>query len=108
MNELLQNVIKSTQFYDVVEFFSKDELIVTMDNIKGGAEEVVKIRTLLEKSMDNCFRKLKIPAVWLLFSLILHKKKERTATLEDCMHLSESLHSSVVSAPPCWGHDVLR
>ena len=91
MNEELQNVIKSTQFYDVVEFFSKDELIVTMDNIKGGAEEVVKIRTLLEKSMDNRFRKLKIPAVWLLFSLILRKKKERTATLEDCMHLSESL-----------------
>ena len=91
LNEELQKVIKSTQFYDIVEFFSKDELIVTMDNMKGGAEEVKKIQTLLEKSMDNRFRKLKIPVVWLLFSLILRKKKERTATLEDCMRLSESL-----------------
>ena len=91
LNEELQKVIKSTQFYDIVEFFSKDELIVTMDNMKGGAEEVKKIQTLLEKGMDNHFRKLKIPAVWLLFSLILRKKKERTATLEDCMRLSESL-----------------
>ena len=92
LNEELQKVIKSTQFYDFVEFFSKDELIVTMDNMKGGAEEVKAIRTLLEKSMNNRFRKMKIPAVWLLFSLILRKKKERTVTLEDCMHLSESLH----------------
>ena len=91
LNEELQKVIKSTQFYDVVEFFSQDELIVTMDNMKGGAEEVKKIQTLLEKSMDNRFRKLKIPAVWLLFSLILRKKSKRTATLEDCMRLSESL-----------------
>ena len=91
LNEELQKVIKSTQFYDIVEFFSKDELIVTMDNMKGGAEEVKKIQTILEKSMDNRFRKLKIPVVWLLFSLILRKKKERTATLEDCMRLSESL-----------------
>ena len=91
LNEELQKVIKSTQFYDIVEFFSKDELIVTMDNMKGGTEEVKKIQTLLEKSMDNRFRKLKIPVVWLLFSLILRKKKERTATLEDCMRLSESL-----------------
>ena len=74
-----------------MEFFSQDELIVTMDNMKGGAEEVKKIQTLLEKSMDNRFRKLKIPAVWLLFSLILRKKSKRTVTLEDCMRLSESL-----------------
>ena len=91
LNEELQKIIKSTQFYDIVEFISQDELIVTMDNMDGGAEEVKKIQTLLEKSMKRRFKELRIPAVWLIFSLILRKKNKRTATLEECMRLSDSL-----------------
>ena len=92
LSEELQKLIESTEFCDFVEFFSEDELVVTMDNMSGGTEEVKKIQELLEKCMTRCFRELRIPAVWLLFSLILRKKKERTATLEDCMHLSQSLN----------------
>ena len=88
LSEELQKLIESTEFYDFVKFFSEDELVVTMDNMSGGNEEVKKIQELLENCMTKCFRELRIPAVWLLFSLILRKKKERTATLEDCMHLS--------------------
>ena len=94
MNEEIQKIIKSTDFYDIVEFFSKDELLVTMDNMDGGVEEVKKIQTLLEKCMNRRFKELKIPAVWLLFSLILRKKSTRTATVEYCMHLSASLDMS--------------
>ena len=92
LSEELQKVIESTEFCDFVEFFSEDELIVTMDNMSGGTEEVKKIQDLLEKCMTRWFRELRIPAVWLLFSLILRKKIKRTATLEDCMHLSRSLN----------------
>ena len=94
MNKELQKIIKSTDFYDIVEFFSKDELLVTMDNMDGGAEEVKIIQTLLEKCMNRRFKELKIPAVWLLFSLILRKKSTRTASVEYCMHLSASLDMS--------------
>ena len=94
MNEELQKIVKSTNFYDIVEFFSKDELLVTMDNMDGGAEEVKIILTLLEKCMDRRFKELKIPAVWLLFSLMLRKKNTRTATVEYCMHLSATLDMS--------------
>ena len=94
MNQELQQVIESTEFSDFVEYFSEDELIVTMDNMNGGTEEVRKIQTLLEKGMNRHFKELKVPAVWLLFSLILRKKSTRTATLTDCMHLSEALRMS--------------
>ena len=94
LDDELQKVIRSTQFYDFVEFFSEDELIVTMDNMDGGTEEVKKIQSLLEKSMDRNFIKHRIPGVWLLFSLIIRKKNRRTATLEECMHLSETLKMS--------------
>ena len=92
LSEELQKLIESTEFCDLVEFFSEDELIVTMDNMSGGTEEVKKIQDLLEKCMTRCFRELRIPAVWLLLSLILRKKEKRTATLEDCMLLSQSLN----------------
>ena len=94
LDDELQKVIRSTQFYDFVEFFSEDELIVTMDNMDGGTEEVKKIQSLLEKSMDRNFIKHRIPGVWLLFSLILRKKNRRTATLEECMNLSGTLNMS--------------
>ena len=94
LDDELQKVIQSTQFCDFVEFFSEDELIVTMDNMGGGAEEVKKIQSLLEKSMDRHFNKYKIPAVWLFFSLILRKKGTRLATLKECMHLSGTLNMS--------------
>ena len=92
MNEELQKVIKSTDFYDFVEFFSEEELIVALDNMEGGVEEVKKIQSLLEKSLYRRSLELKIPAVWLIFSLILRKKNKRTATIEECTHLSEALH----------------
>ena len=92
LSEEFQKVIESTELCDFVEFFSEDELIVTMDNMSGRTEEVENIQDLLEKCMTRWFRELTIPAVWLLFSLILRNKTKRTATLVDCMHLSRSLN----------------
>ena len=94
MNEELLKVIEATEFSKFVKFFSEDELIITVDNMNGGTEEVKKIQALLEKGMDRHFKELRIPAVWLLFSLILRKKSIRTATLEDCLLLSQSLRMS--------------
>ena len=94
MNDELQRVIESTEYRNFVEFFSEDELIVTMDNMNGGAGEVKKIQALLEKSMNRCFKKLQVPAVWLLFSLKLRKRHKRTAKLNECMRLAGALHMS--------------
>ena len=63
LSEELQKLIESTEFCDFVEFFSEDELIVTMDNMSGGTEEVKKIQELFEKCMTRCYRELRIPVV---------------------------------------------
>ena len=94
MNKELFELIKSTNFLDSVEFFSEEELILTIDNMSGGAEEVMKVRTLLEKTISRRFKKLEVPAVWLIFSLILRKMNVRTATLEYCLQLSRELDMS--------------
>ena len=61
----LQAVIRDTDFFEknVVQFCSADQLVIAMDNARGGAAEVQKIRRLLERSMQKNFRKLKVPGV---------------------------------------------
>ncbi len=89
-DQQLQHVIRDTDFFHkgVVQFFSEDKLVISMDNMKGGREEVVNIRQVLEKAMEKHFKKLKIPAVWLLFSLCLRMREVRTASMDTCLKLS--------------------
>ena len=96
INEQLKKIIKSTYFYDkdIVQFISEENLIVTMDNMGGGAEEVDQIHKLLEKGMEKHFKKLRIPAVWLFFSLFLRDRDMKTAPLDYCLQLSEQLNMS--------------
>ncbi len=72
----LQKVIRDTDFFksDLVQFFSEDKLVISMDNMGGGKDEVGQIRKILEDAMEKHFKKLKIPAVWLLFSLCLRMR----------------------------------
>ena len=92
----LQSLIKSTDFYDkdIVQFYSKEELIIPMNNMEGGAEEVKRIQKLLERGMDRHFKKIPIPVVWLFFSLSLRRKNVRTANLDFCLKLSRQLNMS--------------
>ena len=89
-DEELQSIIRNTDFFekDIVQFCSEGKLVVSMDNMGGGAEEVNEIRKLLERAMENHFKKLRIPAVWLLFSLCLRMRDVRTASMECCLELS--------------------
>ena len=92
----LQSIIRDTDFFenDVVKFCSESKLVVSMDNMGGGAEEVNEIRKILERAMENHFEKLRIPAVWLLFSLCLRKRDVRTASMECCLELSSLFNMS--------------
>ncbi len=90
----LQKVINDTHFKndDIVQFCSKDRLVVSLDNMGGRREEIDHLHQLLENAMEKHFKKLKIPAVWLLFSLCLRMREVRTASLETCLALSHALN----------------
>ena len=92
----LQSVIRNTDFFEkgIVQFCSEGKLVISMDNMGGGAEEVNEIRKLLERAMENRFKKLRIPAVWLLFSLCLRMRDVRTASMECCLELSSLFNMS--------------
>ena len=96
LDENLQSIIRGTDFFEkgLVKFCSEGKLIVAMDNMKGGVEEVKAIREMLVTAMDRHFKPLRIPAVWLLFNLCLAQTNKRTASMSSVLELSRQFNMS--------------
>ena len=92
----LQESIRSTDFYKegLVQFSSKDRMVIPIDNMHGGKDEIGKVRVFLEEGMKKHFKKLSIPAAWLVLSLCLRKREERTASLGSVLQLAGDLGMS--------------
>ena len=95
-DELLQKKIRSTPFYEkgIIEFASEGQLMLPVDNMHGGQDEIVRIRKILEKIIEKSFKKIEIPASWLLLSLQIRSKSLRTMSLEDCEELAGKMKIS--------------
>ena len=96
LDEDLQSIIRGTDFFDkgLVKFCSEGKLIVAMDNMKGGVEEVKAIREMLNTAMERYFKPLRIPAAWLLFNLCLAQTNKRTASMKNVLELSSQFNMS--------------
>ena len=96
LDEDLQSIIRETDFFDkgLVKFCSEGKLIVAIDNMKGGVDEVKAIREMLNKAMERHFKPLRIPAVWLLFNLCLAQTNKRTASWKSVLELSSQFNMS--------------
>ena len=92
----LQSIIKGTDFFekDLVQFSSESKLIVAMNNMDGGVEEVEAIKKMLNQAMERHFKPLSIPAVWLLLNLCLRMNKARTASMKSILELSSQFNMS--------------
>ena len=92
----LQERIRATDFYreGLVQFASENRLILAIDNKSGGAEEVDTLRKFFEEHMQKHYRKIKIPAAWLVLSLYLRKQEKRTVSLQDCLVWARKLNMS--------------
>ena len=92
----LQSIVESTDFFekDLVQFCSEDKLIVAMNNMNGGVEEVEAIKKMLNQAMERHFKPLSIPAVWLLLNLCLRMNKDRTASMKSVLELSGQFNMS--------------
>ena len=89
----LQESIRSTDFFSkgLVQFASKDRMVLPIDNMHGGKDEIRKVCQFLEEAMKRHFKKLSIPAAWLVLSLCLRKREKRTASLQSVLQLAGEL-----------------
>ena len=91
-DQKLRNSIRSTAFFEnLVQFSSKGRMILPIDNMHGGENEIQKIRQFLEEGMRKHFKKLSIPPAWLVLSLCLRKMKERATSLQNVLQLAREL-----------------
>ena len=92
----LQESIRSTDFFSkgLVQFASKDRMVLPIDNMHGGKDEIKKVRQFLEEGMKRHFKKLSIPAAWLVLSLCLRKREERMSSLQSVLQLAGELGMS--------------
>ena len=95
-DKLLQEKIKCTPFHEkgIIEFASEDQLMLPVDNMSGGQDDIDKIRKILEKVIKQSFEKVKIPASWLALGLQMRAGKKQTMSLEDCEKLAWILRIS--------------
>ena len=91
---LLQQKIKNTEFYDkgIIEFASDDHMMLAVNNMEGGQDEIEEIRRLLEMVISRNFSSVPIPASWLMLSLCIRISRARTMPLRDCEKLARKLH----------------
>ena len=92
-DQKLQQCIRPTDFFkeDIIQFASEERMVLPVDNMHGGRDEIRSVHKLLEDSMKKHFKKLSIPASWLKLGLCLRKREERTASLECVLQLASEL-----------------
>ena len=92
-DELLRKKIERTDFYDkgIVEYASEDHLTLALDNNHGGQEEVNMMRKTFEASIKRNFKKIRIPAPWLILSINMRHTKQRTMSLRQCQEIAGKL-----------------
>lgn len=89
----LRGIICSTDFFrdGLVQFSSDQRMVLPIDNMQGGKDEIAHLRTFLEGGLKKHFGKLSVPANWLILSLCLRKREKRTADIESVTKLAGEL-----------------
>ena len=92
-DRILSEKIKQTEFYSrgIVERASAEHLILPLDNLKGGQEEVDIMRDTFETAITRNFKKVRIPATWLMLSINMRHTGKRTMTLTECRDIAGKL-----------------
>ena len=100
-DRLLRQRVEKTELYnrDIIEYASEEQLMIPVDNMHGGPEEINMIRATLEKVVRKSFKKIKVPVTWLMLVLLICGEKLRTMTLEHCEELAGKLGINPMDLP---------
>ena len=63
---------------------SKEQLMLKVDNKKGSKSEILEIRSILKKKIEDNFEKIPIPASWFILALLIRDHKDPMMTFNDC------------------------
>ena len=92
-DKILRMKIEQTEFYSkgIVEYASAKHLILPLDNLKGSQEEIDMMRETFETAITRNFKKVRIPATWLMLSINMRHTGKRIMTLTECHDIAGKL-----------------
>ena len=100
-DRILSEKIEQTEFYSrgIVQYASAEHLILPLDNLKGGQEEVDMMRETFETAITRNFKKVRIPATWLMLSNNMRHTGKCTMTLTECRCIAGKLGITAAKLP---------
>ena len=71
---------------------SKKQLLLKVNNKKGGESEILEIRPILKKKIEDNFERIPIPASWFVLALLIRDHKGPMMTFCDCAEEAEKVN----------------
>ena len=92
-DRLLREKIEQTDFYkmNIVKYASKDNILLTIDNLRGTLDEINNLRSILEACIKDNFKNVCIPFTWLMLSINLRSENKHTMLLNEFKSMASKL-----------------
>ena len=89
----LREKIEQTDFYkmNIVKYASKDNVLLTVDNLRGDLDEINTLRSILEACIKDNFNKVRIPFTWLMLSINMRSENKCTMLLSEFESMASKL-----------------
>ena len=87
----LQTVIKSTSHYreGIIQFASKSRMIFTVNNLDPSDSDFQTIRSAVEKTVERGDYKMRSPAHWMIYSLVVRQLQNRVESYDECFAIAK-------------------
>ena len=87
----LQTVIKSTSHYreGIIQFASESRMIFTVNNLDPSDSDFQAIRSAVEKTVEKGDYKMKSPAHWMIYSLVVRQLQNRVKSYDECFAIAK-------------------
>ena len=87
----LQTVIKSTSHYreGIIQFASESRMIFTVNNLDPSDSDFQAIRSAVEKTVEKGDYKMRSPAHWIIYSLVVRQLQTRVESYDECFAIAK-------------------
>ena len=87
----LQTVIKSTSHYheEIIQFASESQMIFTVNNHDPSDSDFQAIRSAVEKTVEKGDYKMRSPAHWMIYSLVVRQLQNRVESYDECFAIAK-------------------
>ena len=91
IDEHLQAVLKSTSHYHegIIQFASESQMIFAVNNHDLDDSDFKRIRTAVEKVVETGDYRMRSPAHWMIYSLVVRQLKNRVESYEECFAIAK-------------------